>query len=99
MTFTLWHSINYHNEHGTQWNERVKESSLILEPLRNCINLLIRSITFRFEDLINSCCAVIICDMIKRNESDVGFIAFEILANTVFKFLCFILFLALSNPS
>ena len=34
-------------------------------------------------------------DMIKRNESDVGNVAFEILAKTVFKFLCFILFLAL----
>ena len=32
-----------------------------------------------------------ICDMIKRNESDVGHIVFEILAKTVFKFLCFIL--------
>ena len=40
-----------------------------------------------------------ICDMIKRNESDFGHIVFEILAKTVFKFLCFILFLALSNPS
>ena len=41
-----------------------------------------------------------ICDMIKkRNESDVGNIVFEILTRTVFKFLCFILFLALSNPS
>ena len=40
-----------------------------------------------------------ICDMIKRNESDVGNVDFEILAKTVFKFLCFILFLALSNPS
>ena len=41
----------------------------------------------------------IICDMIKRNESDVGYVVFEILAKTVFKFLCFILFLELSNPS
>ena len=40
-----------------------------------------------------------ICDMIKRNESDVGDVVFEILAKTVFKFLCFMLFLALSNPS
>ena len=39
------------------------------------------------------------CDMIKRNESDVGDVVFEILGKTVFKFLCFILFLALSNPS
>ena len=31
--------------------------------------------------------------MIKRNESDVGDVVFEILAKTVFKFLCFILFL------
>ena len=38
-------------------------------------------------------------DMIKRNESDIGDIVFEILAKTVFKFFCFILFLALSNPS
>ena len=37
-----------------------------------------------------------ICDMIKRNESDVGDVVFEILAKTVFKFLYFILFLALS---
>ena len=40
---------------------------------------------------------IIICDMIKRNESDVGDVVFEILVKTVF--LCFILFLALSNPS
>ena len=40
-----------------------------------------------------------VCNMIKRNESDVGHIVFEILAKTVFKFLCFILFLALVNPS
>ena len=42
---------------------------------------------------------VIICDMIKRNESDFGDVVFEILAKTVFKFLCFILFLALTNSS
>ena len=41
----------------------------------------------------------VICDMIKRNESDVGDVVFEILAKTGFKFLCFIMFLALSNPS
>ena len=41
----------------------------------------------------------IICDMIKRNESDVGNVVFEILTKTAFKFLCFILFLALTNPS
>ena len=41
----------------------------------------------------------LICDMIKRNESDVGDVVFEILAKTVFKFLCFILLLAMSNPS
>ena len=40
-----------------------------------------------------------IYDMIMRNESDVGDVDFEILAKTVFKFVCFILFLALSNPS
>ena len=40
---------------------------------------------------------LLICDMIKRNESDVGDVVFEILAKTVFKFLYFILFLALSN--
>ena len=34
------------------------------------------------------------CDMIKRNESDVGDVVFEILAKTGFEFLCFILFLA-----
>ena len=33
-----------------------------------------------------------ICDMIKRNKSDVGDVDFEILAKTVLKFLCFILF-------
>ena len=37
--------------------------------------------------------------MIKRNESDVGDIGFEILAKTVFQFLCFILLLALTNSS
>ena len=37
--------------------------------------------------------------MIKRSESDVGDVVFEILAKTVFKFLCFILFLALPNPT
>ena len=41
----------------------------------------------------------VICDMIKRNESDVGHIVFEILAKTVSKFLCFILFLAVTNSS
>ena len=40
-----------------------------------------------------------ICDMIKRNESDVGDVVLEIMAKTVLKFLCFILFLAVSNPS
>ena len=40
-----------------------------------------------------------ICDMIKGNESDVGDVVIEILAKTVFKFLCFVLFLELSNPS
>ena len=39
------------------------------------------------------------CDMIKGNESDVGNVDFEILAKTGYKFLCFILFLALLNPS
>ena len=39
------------------------------------------------------------CDMIKWNESDVGNNVFEILAKTVFKFFCFILFLALTNVS
>ena len=33
------------------------------------------------------------------NESDVGHIGFEIMAKTVVKFLCFILFLALTNSS
>ena len=42
---------------------------------------------------------IVICDMIERNESDVGNIGFEILAKTVFQFLCFILFLALTNSS
>ena len=40
-----------------------------------------------------------ICDMIKRNESDVGDVVCEILAKTGFKLFCFILFLALSNPA
>ena len=35
---------------------------------------------------------IAICGMIKKNESDVGDVVFEILAKTVFKFLCFILF-------
>ena len=43
--------------------------------------------------------SVPICDMIKRNESDVGDIDFEILAKTVFKFFCFTLFLASTNCS
>ena len=38
-------------------------------------------------------------DMIKRNESDVRDVVFDILAKIVFKFLCFIMFLALSNLS
>ena len=40
-----------------------------------------------------------VCDTIKRNESDVGDIVFEILAKTVFKFFCFTLFLASTNCS
>ena len=32
---------------------------------------------------------MIICDMVKRNELDVGHIVFEILAKTAFKFLLF----------
>ena len=36
-------------------------------------------------------------DMIKRNESDVSDDVFEILAKTVFKFCCFILFLAIDK--
>ena len=35
--------------------------------------------------------------MIKRNESDVGDIGFEILAKTVFQFLCVILFLEIAH--
>ena len=31
-----------------------------------------------------------ICDMIKRNESDVGDVVFKILAKTVVRFLCFV---------
>ena len=42
---------------------------------------------------------IVICDMIKMNESDVGNIVFEILAKTVFKFLCFTMFLSLANSS
>ena len=37
--------------------------------------------------------------MIKGNESDVGDIVFDILAKTVFKFFCIMLFLALANSS
>ena len=37
--------------------------------------------------------------MIKRNESDVGHIVFEILAKTVFKFLCFICDMIKRNES
>ena len=40
-----------------------------------------------------------ICDMIKRNESDVRDIVFEIMAKTVFKFFCFVLFITLANSS
>ena len=40
-----------------------------------------------------NCKTVSICDMIKRNESDVRDSVFEVLAKTVFKFFCFILFL------
>ena len=39
------------------------------------------------------------CDMIKRNELDVGHIGFEILPKTMFKFLCSKLFLALTTSS
>ena len=39
---------------------------------------------------------VLICDMIKRNESDVGDIVFELVAKTIFIFFCFILFLVLA---
>ena len=42
---------------------------------------------------------IAICDMIERNESDVGDVVFEILAKAMLTFLCFMLFLALSNPS
>ena len=34
----------------------------------------------------------VICDMIKRNESDVGDIVFEILAKKEDKFFCYIVF-------
>ena len=37
--------------------------------------------------------------MIKRNESDVGDVVFEILAKTVFKFLCFICDVIKQNQS
>ena len=40
-----------------------------------------------------------ICDMIKRNESDVGNIDFELQAKRGDKFLCFTLFLNLKNCS
>ena len=43
--------------------------------------------------------SILICDMIKRNESDVGNSDFDILAKSVFKFLYFILFIALINSS
>ena len=52
-----------------------------------------------WKNIIKWTLSIVICDMIKRNESDVGHIVFEILAKTVFKFLCFILFLALTNSS
>ena len=44
-------------------------------------------------------CGKAIGDIIKRNESDVGDIVFEILAKTVFKFFCFILIFALTKSS
>ena len=40
-----------------------------------------------------------ICDMIKRSESDVADIDFEILATTVFKFFVLWVILALTNYS
>ena len=60
-------------------------------------NPLLAAILKYFLEVINL--SVYICDMIKRNESDVSHIVFEILAKTVFKFLCIILFLALANSS
>ena len=64
--------------------------------LKACFHLVFSACTelAKYLKLINS-----ICDMIKRNESDVGNIVFAILAKTVLKFLCFILFLALTNSS
>ena len=61
--------------------------------MRRHINKIPQNVNIVLLNLMN------ICDMIKRKESDVGDVVFEILAKTVFKFLCFILFLALSNPS
>ena len=71
-----------------------------------CLNEKTKQVHSGFEEIITTGeldsrpqASIIICDMIKRNESDVGNTVFEILAKTVFKFLCFILFLALTNPS
>ena len=58
-----------------------------------------RSTTSSFSANKNKILNIWICDMIKRNESDVGDIGFEILAKTVFQFLCFILCLSLTNSS
>ena len=46
-----------------------------------------------------TCSPGYICDIIKRNESDVLDIGFEIMTKTTFKFFCFTLFRALPNSS
>ena len=55
--------------------------------------------TFHNSIISQQCIHIMICDMIKRNESDVDNAVFEILAKTEFKDLCFMLFLALTNSS
>ena len=67
-----------------------------IDPVNNPLEL--------YRHFHTKCCKMIFTakktrDMIKRNESDVDNVVFEILAKTVFKFLCFVLFLALTNSS
>ena len=66
---------------------------IVMMNLLNGINKL----PIYLQTVKNKSYLIFICDMITRNESDVGDVVFEILAKTVFKFLYFILFLALTN--
>ena len=72
-----------------------KECSVYLYNVQHRLTILIE----QDGGLTYQCAQILICDTIKGNELDVGDVVFEILAKTVFKFLCFILFLALPNSS